>query len=64
MCYGSGLLLLYFFLILIFKKSNKSYQFSSRDIKYPDIKGGDAGKFKVEVLLIIFKNKFFKEVYV
>ncbi len=48
MCCGSGLLLLCSSLILQVKVSNKCYQLSSRDIKYPGIRGGDAGKFKVE----------------
>ena len=52
MCYGSGLLLLYFFLILQVEVLNKCYKLSSQDIKYPDIKGGDASKFKVEVLAV------------
>ncbi len=50
MCYGSGLLLSCSSLILQVKVSNKCYQLSSGDIKYPDINGGDAGKFKVEGL--------------
>lgn len=53
MCYGSGLLLSCSSLILQVKVSNKCYQLSSGDIKYPDINGGDAGKFKVEVLAVI-----------
>ena len=52
MCYGSGSLLLYSFLILRAKVSNKCYQLSNRDVKYPDIKGGDAGKFKVEGFVV------------
>ncbi len=53
MCCGSGLLLSCSSLILQVKVSNKCYKLSSQDVKYPDIKGGDAGKFKVEILAVI-----------